>query len=495
MDPTLGQVLGQPALALRQLAGSTDLTRAVRWVASSELLDPTPYLEGGEILLTTGMNLPPDDDQQLREYVERIARRGVVALGLAVGLTHDVPPPGLVEAAEATGLTLFEVPAPTPFIAITRTIADLVAQGEREAVQRSLDAQRRLTHAATHPDDAAAVVRELARQVGGSALVADSHGAVLHASTEPGPRVREHVADEVRRLRPKGLRTTSSTTLGDETVEVYPLGTSSKPRWYLAVGVPGTVDRAARGSVTAAVSLLSIAQQRSDVSAETDRRICREVTRLLLEGDARTARRLQAAVGGRPVPDEVVVLACATDAGPEPALHDLLDDDLPLVGADVQQDLLVVVADPADVDVVVHALASRGARSGVSRAVRVEDAGPALEEARQALARTTEPGTTSWFEAMLGEGLGALVDPERARHWAEATLAPLRERSDGKTDLVLSLRTYLAHHGQWHPAAAELGIHRHTLRYRIRRVEQLLDVSVDSPETRMNLWFALQHAG
>jgi purine catabolism regulator len=96
-----------------------------------------------------------------------------------------------------------------------------------------------------------------------------------------------------------------------------------------------------------------------------------------------------------------------------------------------------------------------------------------------------------------------LVDPAAARRWADAVLAPLRAYSEdgGSVDLVESLRTYLAHHGQWHPAAQQLGIHRHTLRYRMRRVEQLLDARLDDPQTRMDLWFALHpppvddHAG
>jgi purine catabolism regulator len=64
----------------------------------------------------------------------------------------------------------------------------------------------------------------------------------------------------------------------------------------------------------------------------------------------------------------------------------------------------------------------------------------------------------------------------------------------GGVDLVRSLRSYLTHHGQWQPAAAELGVHRHTLRHRMARVEQLLGTSLSSPQARMNLWFALQSA-
>ena len=39
---------------------------------------------------------------------------------------------------------------------------------------------------------------------------------------------------------------------------------------------------------------------------------------------------------------------------------------------------------------------------------------------------------------------------------------------------MTSLRAWLAHHGQWDPSAAALGVHRHTLRHRMRTVEELL---------------------
>jgi subtilisin family serine protease len=46
--------------------------------------------------------------------------------------------------------------------------------------------------------------------------------------------------------------------------------------------------------------------------------------------------------------------------------------------------------------------------------------------------------------------------------------------------------------GQWDAAAADLGVHRHTLRYRMRRVEEILDRSLDDPDVRMELWLALK---
>ena len=48
----LGAVLARRDLGLRPVVAAGD--PAVSWAVSSELADPTPYLRGGELLLTAG---------------------------------------------------------------------------------------------------------------------------------------------------------------------------------------------------------------------------------------------------------------------------------------------------------------------------------------------------------------------------------------------------------------------------------------------------------
>ena len=100
------------------------------------------------------------------------------------------------------------------------------------------------------------------------------------------------------------------------------------------------------------------------------------------------------------------------------------------------------------------------------------------------------------FADLAGHGLRALLDPDATAAFAEAALAPLvaADRA-GAGDLVESLRVWLAAHGQWEPAAARLGVHRHTLRKRIRRAEELLGRDLDSPGVRAELWLALHPPG
>jgi purine catabolism regulator len=61
-------------------------------------------------------------------------------------------------------------------------------------------------------------------------------------------------------------------------------------------------------------------------------------------------------------------------------------------------------------------------------------------------------------------------------------------------DLVASLRAFLEHNGNWEAAARALGVHRHTLRYRVRRVAELTGRDLDRAGDRVEFWLALQAA-
>jgi PucR family transcriptional regulator, purine catabolism regulatory protein len=55
MPVTLAALLRQPGLGLSVLNGAQAVQREISWVHASELADPTPYLDGGELLLSVGM--------------------------------------------------------------------------------------------------------------------------------------------------------------------------------------------------------------------------------------------------------------------------------------------------------------------------------------------------------------------------------------------------------------------------------------------------------
>jgi len=95
-------------LDVRLVAGEAGLENAVRWVHISELEDPTPWLSGGELLLTTGMRLL--DAGQQRAFVRLLAGHGLAGLGLGTGFAHQEVPEALREEAAELGFPLVEVP-------------------------------------------------------------------------------------------------------------------------------------------------------------------------------------------------------------------------------------------------------------------------------------------------------------------------------------------------------------------------------------------------
>src|ERR687894_2973143 len=137
---SLRDLLGD--LDVRLAAGADGLDVAVRWVHISELEDPTPWLSGGELLLTTGMGL--EDPERQRAYVRRLAAHGLAGLGLGTGLAHATVPEALRETAAELGFPLLEVPYDVPFIAVTEKAASHLVNEHYAVLQRALSAHERL---------------------------------------------------------------------------------------------------------------------------------------------------------------------------------------------------------------------------------------------------------------------------------------------------------------------------------------------------------------
>ena len=76
MTPTLASLVQHSALKLTVRAGEDRLETPVRWAHVSELADPVPYMEGGELLLITALKLDAEDPAAMRRYVKRLARAG-----------------------------------------------------------------------------------------------------------------------------------------------------------------------------------------------------------------------------------------------------------------------------------------------------------------------------------------------------------------------------------------------------------------------------------
>ncbi|AOT61331.1 MULTISPECIES: PucR family transcriptional regulator [Streptomyces] len=514
MPLTLASLVQHSALKLAVRAGADRLDTPVRWAHVSELADPVPYMEGGELLLTTAMTLDAEDADAMRRYVRRLARAGVVGVGFAVGVNYDEIPGALLQAAREEGLPLLEVPRRTPFLAISKAVSAALAADQYRAVTAGFEAQRELTRAALAegPD---AVVARLAAHVDGWAALYDASGAVLAAAPEWAARRAARLTPDVERLRERSAPASAVVGGTDDRVELQSLGTGRRVRGALAVGTGAPLGTAERYAVHSAVALLTLTTERSRSLQAAEQRLGAAVLRMMLAGQPDHARTVAGDLYGGllDAPFRLLIAEASGDAdqAAEPPL-DVLADALEAAAARAGEavltvpegeDRLVVLAQ--DGGAVVTACDAYAAREADEAGVVIglsAPAGPiaattAYKQAEQALsvARRRGRALVEHEELAAGSLLPLLAD-DAVRAFADGMLRALYEHdATGRGDLVASLRAWLSRHGQWDAAAADLGVHRHTLRYRMRRVEEILGRSLDDPDVRMELWLALKTTG
>ncbi|MFD1504994.1 PucR family transcriptional regulator [Georgenia yuyongxinii] len=488
-------VLAQPALALRGVFVPRP-AEPVRWVATSELADPSPFLEGGEVLLTTGLDTSGWRDEW-EGYVARLRAAGVAAIGFATGLTHDRVPDRLERACRAREVNLFEVPRHTPFVAISRLTARLLEERDRADSRRAVVMQRELTEAAARRDDPGALLRTLSGQVDGGTALLTSTGTPDGGPVGTPPPPSLDMAAEVARIRPQGLRTSASVTVGGHTVVIQPVGVGTRPEGYLAVWSPQPLTDGQRGAVTTAVALLGLAAERRHDRRETDRRLRARALELLLGGDARTTAVLLAAADDRPgeaeLPERIRVAWATGDPDAVAEAVGVLESapaarGTPVLLAGPAGDVLRLADAPERVELAAARLAELGLRVGVGAAVGLDDGERAATTARYALAQTTDVVPVVHWDELVDDGVLALVGDRAAAAFAASFLGPIA----GRADLLLTLRAFLRHHGSRGKVAAELTVHRNTVRHRLEEIEVALGRSLDDPATRVSAWVALQ---
>jgi DNA-binding PucR family transcriptional regulator len=361
---TVADILGIEELELTLAGGAGGSGRAVRWVHSSELPDPTPWLRGGELLLTTGLPLQPDPGA----FVELLAGRGLAGLGLGLGFAFDAVPEPAQRAADRLGFPLFAIPYHVPFIAITEAVFTRLSDARVAEAERRLAGD--LVEAALAGELGARELRRRGRAFGlrGGLPLA----FVVLRSTEPGGAALARLQEAASSIAPACVRD---------------------------------------GQVAALV------EAEDDAAAE------RAAARLLAETAA-----ARAAVG-RVRRDPGELARCYDEA--------------------------------------LYALDARPP-NGAPAVATFRDLG----SIQLLLSLQDERGV----ELFCDSALGRLVEHDR-RHGSA---------------LVESLRAYIETNGRWAEAAAALGVHRHTLRYRIRKVEELTGRDLADAGDRLELWLAVR---
>ncbi|MFI8517147.1 PucR family transcriptional regulator [Streptomyces sp. NPDC085481] len=462
----LAALLARKELGLRLLAGPGDVS--LHWVHTSEMADPYPYLLGGELLMTAGVQLTDP-----ARYVERVVEAGAAALGFGVAPVYDTVPPALVEACERHGLPLIEVPPATPFTAVARALWRLMAEARLHELRRVSEAQQSLATAAARPAPVPAVLGALASRLGGRAALFSPDG------TESAAAGREIPAEAGRALadlagvvgpRPGGPASASGDG-GGLRLAAYALGGGDGLILGVATDRRDPGDHTIAGVAVVLLSLLTAPHRAADVTSRDT-----ALVRLLLGATPTDA-------------------AATLGEGPWTVVHATGGDGTPFAAASLAASLGTALVDggaepaapPGPVRLVLPAsapvTAQPGWTLGASAPAEAQALSAADAQAGRALRRAE--ATRSPLVRHRAAGFTGLVDRDEAAAYARDLLAPLSPA------LAETLRTWLSLHGSWDRTAVALGIHRNTVRQRIARCGALLECDLDDADVRMEMWFAL----
>jgi sugar diacid utilization regulator len=501
---TVGELLRSSTLDVRLVAGSGGLSNPVRWAHVSELQDPTPWMRGGELLLTTGMSVGTTPARQ-RAYLKRLVDAGLAGLGFGTGFTFQRVPRAIADAAQAAKFPVFEVPYEVPFIAITEAVFTRVAAEQYEVLSRSLDAEHGLTRAVLDGRGIEGIVAALTSAIRGWAVLLDMHGAVISAVPASARTYTPLLWGELRSPRAEGQRFSLSVVERGQHISIQPVTAQGRTEAFLAVGKRDALAQFDRIVSSHAVSLLALELAKTRAVSEAERRLKGDLLDQILRGalSSDEARLSLERLGF----DLSRALHCVVLTGSEPAA------DLALAAEEVlarmstpflcsaRDDLVLAVAQPeapgfaGSLRSAVAARSTGELISGAGSPVPVERLVHGVREARYALqVSRTEGRLDSEFEDLgTYQLLLSLQDPAALGTFADSVLARLDQYDEQHAgDLVPSLRAFLDRNARWESAAKDLFVHRHTLRYRMRKVEDLTGRDLSSARDRMEFFLALR---
>ncbi|SDZ40192.1 PucR family transcriptional regulator [Herbiconiux ginsengi] len=526
MPATLNALLAHEPFHLRVIVPAASPTVEVLWAHGSDLDDPTPFLSAGQLLLTTGRQFSGAVPHLIDEYVSRLLAAGVVALGFGTEVVQSGTPPELVRACRRQGLPLLEVPYRTPFIAISRWVADAQAADARARLDWALEAQRAVSLATLGNGGLTSAVTKAAERLGcaiavfdpdadvivsspGGASVTPSGGVASRASraSDATPTAtaatragtpQERFADlvpEVKRLLRAGRRSRADVDAADHAI-VQTLGGTRRIRGVLVARRTEPFDRTDLSVLTTLTALAEVSLEQGQVVRTSLRSLADQLFELLHDGQVGVVRRATASIPVSVPDDRFRVVTLDADQA-APGLADQLERRAFATTSGIflvhRAGRLVLLVDERRWESVRRMLDAREARAGVSETV----GWPALDVGLGQAARALEAagaGEIGEFGELAARSFLGLFDAGAVANVARVRLDEVLARPDGE-ELLEQAAVWLRRNGQWDPAARELGLHRHSLKARIAALGAALDLDLDAFADRAELWALLTAAG
>ncbi|HEX4703653.1 MAG TPA: PucR family transcriptional regulator ligand-binding domain-containing protein [Pseudonocardiaceae bacterium] len=531
MYPTVSDVLALPVIRRGRptlVAGRAGTDHRVRWVHAAEVADIAHLLQGGELVLTTGIALP-DDNPALTRYVDELA--GVGAAGLVVELVRRWRgglPQALVIAADRRALPLVTLSEETRFVSVTEAVIALIRDAQLAELRAAEQVHETFTALTVSGAEPAEVLREVARTARLPVVLETlSHDVLAYDSAGADPTAL--LADW--RTRSKAVTVPKRTGYHQESGWLVTVVGARGDDWgRLVLMCPEPPQHPQVVVVERAASALAVhrllARDRETLERQTHRTL---LTELLAPGALPADLTTRAAALGIPLEGRTLVglavrpRTAQASLAPALAAQELLRD---------LADATALAARRAAVPALVGVVDDTSVRALI--AIDDENVGPVLRRVARGIHHAVEPNPRALpVVVAVGTTVDAVVDARRslveAAHVAQAALrtndnrdyhrlddvrlrgllhllrederlvsfaarelGPLLARDEhAGSRLVDALRHYCEHGGNKSAAAGSAHLSRTAYYQQLARIEQVLGVSLEDPESMLSLYVAL----
>jgi PucR family transcriptional regulator, purine catabolism regulatory protein len=501
MSLTVQQLTEIESLRTRFVAGHGGGDRPVTWAHSTELPDPWNWLGAGDLLLTNGYNIPAEAEEQV-ELLNELNRANIS--GIAFSGRPEAPPltPAALRAADELCFPVLETEYSVPWVALSRIVADSNTEKSSARlikVLREYDVLRRSYSSGAVSNR---LLDQLSKECDCILHVIDAYsGAPLLPTTDPiSDGLREAVLTRLRAEAPppaftrvtwEGAPTIAIPATGDHRAVL--LATATQPEHDLDLIV-----------LQHAATIAGLEVERRAAVAARRRESGGQLLHQLLSGtiDAEAALTGLKAFGLDKKPWQLISWGAESQLTIEEMQRRLAAAKVPnVLGRYGSEDVALVPAGAVGEELNTK-LSHPGLRLGASLPIHsVSRMNDALREARWALegARASQSGLTVYGE---NEPLFLPRSVAEGEAVVAQLLGPVLEYDEAnETQLMGSLVAYLDANRSWQEAASALGIHRQTLMYRIRRIEEItgrrLQNLADQTELflAVRTWKMLHHGG
>lgn len=169
---------------VKVVAGEQGLDRNVSFVNILEVPEVVRWMKGGELLLTAGYALK-DDPELRKELVYSLVKKNIAGLGIKPGQYWAEIPPDIIEHANKVGLPILELPKELPYMELMLPVFEIMISFQLYQLKRAEEIHNRLLEVVLGGGGLTKLCQSLSELVKNPVLILDKSGECLASFPEP----------------------------------------------------------------------------------------------------------------------------------------------------------------------------------------------------------------------------------------------------------------------------------------------------------------------